>query len=467
MKFSTIIKHSAELSRIIVNSSSPADSLASEYLRSKKYIGSNDRKLISEIVFSNLRVLTLAEQAISEFLFVKKIDSLSKDDILILNILSSIIINDALNSAFLSNINANLAKLGLEFASLADIITNVTTELAIDAIVSDDLFAYLSDFTNTYIENINADSKLKPSELCLSETVINSLSKRYDNAFIKSLSSELMRSAPLCIRVNTLIASLDDILEKLSDNEIIAKKSTLSSAGIIIPERVNLSNYDFFKDGSIEVQDIGSQLISYALDPEEDSRILDACAGAGGKTLHLAALTNDNAEITATDTEYKRLKEISIRANKAGISSITPIVIKENQLKTQVNRKFQHILIDAPCSGLGTVRRMPMQKYRLNDKLLKRICKNQLEILEYYSQFLANSGTLVYATCSLLPDENDEIIGRFLSEHPEFAPVPLSESFNRFGISIPNLKDDAFSLALTPLNGETDGFFMAKIQKVV
>ncbi len=466
MKFSTIIKHSAELIRIILNSPNPADNLTSEYLRSKKYLGSNDRKIISEIVFSNLRINTFVIKSTENYLFEKKITNLMEDKIQLLYLLSTIIINGHFDSKYLLNLKKNLSKINIKFNELIEIISEVIIDFELSQISPIEFMKYQINSATDFLNKIYSNEPLLATELCLSETVIDSLQKKYDNKTINLLAYELMHPAPLCLRVNTLTANIDEIIAELKTNEINAVKSVLSPAGIIIEDRINLSNFDFFKNGEIEVQDIGSQLISYSLAPDEGTEILDACAGAGGKSLHLATLTNDRSNITSTDIEYKRLKEISIRARKAGLSSINSIIIKENDLQSKIQKnKFDYILIDAPCSGLGTVRRMPMAKYRLNDKLLSRITKNQYEILSYYSQFLTENGILVYSTCSLLPDENENIIGRFLSENSDFSPYPLKPAFDRYDITIPNLKDNDFSLALTPLNRETDGFFMAKIQK--
>lgn len=466
MKFSTIIKHSAELVRIIFNSSTPADTLASEYLRSKKYIGSNDRKLISEIVFSNLRTHTLSQKAVAEFLYENKINDVPTDKINYLELLTTIIIYGDFDAKYFTDLKNNLSKINILYNELIELVTEVISELEINFINSVDFMKYQIDFAHKFMEKIRSNNPMQTVDLCISRTVLDSLSKKYNNSFINNLAVKLMHPAPLCVRVNTLISSVEEVFNELINNDIRAYKSQLSPAGIIISDRVNLSNYEFFKNGSVEVQDIGSQLISYALNPDESSNILDACAGAGGKTLHIAVLSKDNSQITAVDTEYKRLKEIEIRADKAGIRSIQSILIRNNDLGLKIKQNFDSILIDAPCSGLGTVRRMPMQKYRLNDKLLHRITTNQYKILEYYSQFLAIDGNLVYATCSILPDENEDIINKFLDVHKEFEAVPLKPSFDSFNIEIPELKYSDYCLALTPLNDETDGFFMAKIKRI-
>lgn len=464
MQFSTLVKHVIELTRIIYNSHKAPDALASEYLRSKKYIGSNDRKVISEMVFSCLRIHPLAAYAVQNYLKKCEIHP-DVAQIPIIKAAAGMVLSSFLVPGYVHSLTLNLSKMGYDYEGINPLLAGLFNDFNVTMIEPEDFSTSILEFANKVLAT--ADSgELYPNEvLCFTDTIVNSLKSKHKPEFINNLALECMQSAPLCLRVNTLVMSREKAIKELALNGITAVPSKLSPAGLIIKERVNLSNLDIFNNGSIEVQDIGSQLISYSLAPEENSRILDACAGAGGKTIHLGVLTNDKADIIATDTEYHRLKEIDTRAKRAGLYSIKSVLVKPSQLKELVRKRFDYILIDAPCSGMGTVRRLPMQKHRLSDKLLKRISKNQYQILEYYSQFLTEGGTLVYATCSFLPDENEKVVERFLENHPEFSPVPLSESFSKYDINIPDMNEEDYHLTLTPLNHESDGFFMAKLRK--
>lgn len=466
MKFSTLIKHATELNRIILKSPTPADTLATEYLRAKKYIGSNERKIISEIVFNKLRIESLARNACENFLQNKKL-TLPNDSMELLAMPASIAIAHFLPNNRSEYLQMRLEKITDIGESILETLKDAVADLAIIPGYAAEFVDFCTEYAEIFLCNVDSDTLLSPEQICLQPIIVESLQKRYSARTINEIALSALASAPVCLRVNTLKNNRDNILEILDNCGIKATKSELSPDGIILFGRPNLSQIEIFQNGDVEVQDIGSQIIGYALGVEPDSAILDACAGAGGKTLHLAALSQDRAKIIATDIEFKRLKEIRKRAEKAGIASIETVIQKTMNLKEQVKRKFDYILIDAPCSGTGTIRRMPMPKWRLNEKLLSKINAMQTEILDYYSEFLEPGGKLVYATCSLLPDENGEIIDAFLASHPNFRPEPILPTLSNAGVNTAKLglSGSDYMLYLTPLNGETDGFFLSCITK--
>jgi 16S rRNA (cytosine967-C5)-methyltransferase len=441
-----------------------SDAIASDFFRAKKYIGSNERKMISEIVFSYLRTISLSDYFLKTYYPQQNIaDSVSNEKVFISTVLAS-----KFKPSPLIYIDNYLSKINKDFVSL-----DLELEIAFNDIFASSEIDFKSflHISNSFCEELevkyNSDEKLHPDLYCLQEHLICSLSKIYSIKQINQLALSLLYSAPVCIRVNNFLINTDEAKLQLENSNIETISTSISPSGLILKKRINLSENELYKSGLIEVQDIGSQLISFALAPEQKSFILDACAGAGGKTLHLALLTHNNAEITATDIEFKRLKEIPHRASKAGITSIQTIHQKKsNQLHLLTKVKFDFILIDAPCSGMGTVRRMPMPKWRLTEKLIQKLRKNQLDILNYYSKFLKPGGELIYATCSLLPEENQEVIIDFLKGNIEFEPQPLMPAFSQYGIEINSLNNDDFMLYLTPSNHNSDGFFMAKIRKI-
>jgi 16S rRNA (cytosine967-C5)-methyltransferase len=200
--------------------------------------------------------------------------------------------------------------------------------------------------------------------------------------------------------------------------------------------------------------------------------VLDACAGAGGKSLHIGVLQKNRGEIIASDIEYQRLKELPIRAKRSGITTIrtvqlsgkaTPSALPE-QLE-RVKASCDAVIIDAPCSGMGTVRRMPMTKWRLTPELLRKHGQKQLEILQSFSHAVKDDGILLYSTCSLMPQENQHVVRAFLDQHPEFTPEALAPAFAENGVRIPALSNDAAMLTLTPAQHGTDGFFMARLRR--
>jgi 16S rRNA (cytosine967-C5)-methyltransferase len=280
----------------------------------------------------------------------------------------------------------------------------------------------------------------------------------------------LTRPADIFIRVNTMKASRCDVMELLKSEGISCSEADISPTGIKIHQRTNLKELAIFRDGTIEVQDEGSQLIGYALSPEPGETVLDACAGAGGKTLHIANLMGDQGIILATDMDFIRLRELGKRTSRAGISSVKTQLLKSGkpfEIKNSGNKGlYDSVLVDAPCSGTGTVRRMPMQKYRLNEALLAKHAKKQLDIMSQYSQFVKDGGILVYSTCSLMPQENAELVEKFISLHPEFMADPLLTVFSKHGIKLNGLAEDSNTITLFPHIHGTDGFFMARFVKI-
>jgi 16S rRNA (cytosine967-C5)-methyltransferase len=174
--------------------------------------------------------------------------------------------------------------------------------------------------------------------------------------------------------------------------------------------------------------------------------------------------------IVANDIEFKRLKEIPKRANRCGIISIQTHFLdlrnKRNELLNLNKKKlFDKVLVDAPCSGSGTIRRDPMKKYRINDKLISKLSENQLNILEYYSKYVKKNGILVYSTCSILPQENKNIVSSFLKLHPEFIPDDISNSLEKFNIKVGRLENN-FMFSIDFRDANSDGFFMAKLRRI-
>ncbi len=246
---------------------------------------------------------------------------------------------------------------------------------------------------------------------------------------------------------------------------IDAKKTLYSPDGIIINQRLNLYEYSDFKNGLIEIQDESSQLISYALSPKTKTIILDACAGAGGKSLHLSAITNNECNITAVDIDLKKLRELKKRATRAGAKKITILSFNEfdKLVKAKKNDYYDYILIDAPCSGIGTVKRSPWLKYQLTLKSLMKRQKQQLEILDYYSKFVKPNGVILYSTCSLLPEENENVIAEFLSQNKNFVEDNINENLS---IELPFIEQNTSKLTILPHLFGSDGFFLARLKRI-
>jgi 16S rRNA (cytosine967-C5)-methyltransferase len=197
-------------------------------------------------------------------------------------------------------------------------------------------------------------------------------------------------------------------------------------------------------------------------------RILDACAGAGGKTLHLADITKDSAQILANDVEPRRLKEVTARSRRAGINNISATIFQSRKKSIDYKKYYEYfdlVLVDAPCSGMGTLRRNPMKKWTLTPKLLLKLQSRQIEILEFYGRFVRPGGALVYATCSIMPQENEAVAQHFLDNNPSFSADPIAPRLAEFTMAIPALPGESHTMRLQPDIHKTDAFFVARMAK--
>lgn len=223
------------------------------------------------------------------------------------------------------------------------------------------------------------------------------------------------RMADVVLRVNTLKTTREKVRARLMDLNIVTEPIPNLPDGLILPERANVFLTDVFKDGWFEVQDGSSQLVAPLLDVKPGMKVVDACAGAGGKTLHLASLMENKGQIIAMDLYESKLKESKLRARRNGAHNIDYRVIDSTKVIKKLHEKADRVLIDAPCSGLGVLKRNPDSKWKLQPEFLDNIRKVQAEVLENYSKMVKPGGKLVYATCSILPSENQEQIKHFLS----------------------------------------------------
>ncbi len=257
----------------------------------------------------------------------------------------------------------------------------------------------------------------------------------------------LNQQAPVVLRANTLKISRDKLRGKLEDENIDTEFIKGYPDALQLVERTNVFSTEAFKGGLFEVQDASSQLVADFLDVQPGQRVVDTCAGAGGKTLHLAALMQNKGQIVAMDIYENKLKELKRRARRAGAHNVEPRVIASTKDIKKLYSKADRVLIDAPCSGLGVLSRNPDAKWKLQPEFLDKIRTTQSEILENYSKMVKPGGKLVYATCSILPSENQDQVKKFLS----------TEIGNGFTM----IKDKKI---LSHQSGY-DGFYMALLEK--
>ncbi len=268
--------------------------------------------------------------------------------------------------------------------------------------------------------------------------------KELGNKWDKEITA-LNEQAPVVLRANTLRGTRVNLAKNLTSEGVETRMDAKYKDALILKERKNIFRTDAFKSGLFEVQDASSQLVAEFLDVKPGMRVIDTCAGAGGKTLHLAALMENKGQIIAMDIYAGKLKELKRRAKRAGAHNITPRLIESSKTIKKLKESADRVLIDAPCSGLGVLKRNPDAKWKLQPEFIDNIKKTQAEILESYSKMVKKGGKLVYATCSILPSENQEQVAKFIANNAEYKLVKENK--------------------VLPSKSGYDGFYIALIEK--
>jgi len=276
-----------------------------------------------------------------------------------------------------------------------------------------------------------------------------------DNVAISELGEELWtkelaalnKQAEVILRTNTLNTTKKELQKILQDENIFTEFIPNHEDALRLIERANVFRTKAFKNGYFEVQDASSQLVAEYLDVEPGMKVIDTCAGAGGKTLHLASFMKNKGQIIAMDIYESKLKKLKVRARRNKVHNIDTRIIDSTKPIKKLHGKADRVLIDAPCSGLGVLRRNPDSKWKLQPEFLENIKKVQQEILQQYSKMVKQGGKLVYATCSVLPSENQNQIAEFLA----------SDAGKDFEL----VKDNK---VLAHVSG-FDGFYMAQLER--
>ncbi len=386
----------------------PADNIIKEYLRSRKYIGSKDRKFITETAWNIIRHRSRLEFDCG----FNKPEAVCDTRMLLL--------------AYLKDEDFDIIADGSQYG-LAELsskekeaLKNLSTEVYPD-----------------YVE------KECPKWLY----------KKINNpALVESLNDK----APADIRANFI--SREDAKNKLQKEGLFFSFSPYSPYGLRSAERVNLQNCIAYQNGEIEVQDEASQLGAILCDVRKEHKIIDYCCGGGGKSLLLGMILKNEGEIKAHDKNIKRMDGLKARAERLEIKNISVT----QALKP--NEKFDRFVIDAPCSGSGTWRRSPDAKYRLTPKQLRSIEQAQAEILEIAYKHLSDKGRIIYMTCSVLAEENEEQIARFLENHSDMTTLNMQNLWER-KLELPYPFVETRYLKCSPLTTHTDGFFVCVLQR--
>jgi 16S rRNA (cytosine967-C5)-methyltransferase len=278
---------------------------------------------------------------------------------------------------------------------------------------------------------------------------------------ILALGRALQQPAPLDLRVNALTGQRDKVMQQLAIEGLKVQPTPYSPLGIRIDGNPALGKNPLFTSGRIEIQDEGSQLLSYLLAPKRREMVVDFCAGAGGKTLAIGALMQSQGRLYAFDVSESRLNKMKPRLKRSGLSNVHPqLLVNENDIKVKrLAGKIDRVLVDAPCSGFGTLRRNPDLKFRQTVEAISELTAKQTRILTAAAALLKPGGRLVYATCSFLRAENEDIVAAFLAAHPQFTVLPANQALAHYQIPL----DTGDYFQLYPHRHGCDGFFAAVI----
>jgi 16S rRNA (cytosine967-C5)-methyltransferase len=416
-----VIVYRAQLARAetllaeLLSSSGPADAAVSRYFRAHRNLGQQDRAFVAETVYAVLRRRRSLEAAAQ---------SAAPRDLAI----------------------AALVRVrGLSGRALEGALREGE-----EAVVS----RVRASKTDAFPPAVRAD---------LPDWLWERLAALHGEAEAMRIAQGLLNPAPLDLRVNLAKLGRDEALERLRASGIAGEPTPHSPAGIRLAGKPAINRHPLFTSGAVEVQDEGSQLLAYLLAPRRGEMVADYCAGAGGKTLALAMMMRGSGRIYAMDVSAKRLAELAPRAARASVTSVHPLVLSgEGDARAKrLAGKIDRVLVDAPCSGFGTLRRNPDLKWRHGPQAIAELAVKQARILEAAARLVKPGGRLVYATCSILPEENEAIADAFGASHADFSPLSCRELLGAQRIEL----DCGERLRLWPHRHGCDGFFAAAFER--
>lgn len=406
----------------------PADDIVRAWFQARRFVGSKDRRAIRERVYATLRALTRLDWHIGEAEKTART-----------RVLAAVVLEGDEAADHFDGSKHGPAVLSADEQAIADRLKGKTLDdPAMPDHVQVELPAWLAD-------------KLRPV---------------YGEAFLDEAAA-LNTPAPMDLRVAVGRVSRDQALKALAKEGIETYPTDISPLGLRLGAHTDIGRSQAFRKGFIEVQDEGSQLLSLLVGAKANMKVLDYCAGAGGKTLAIAdrmGLTDgmSTSELVAADIDEKRLARMDQRLKRAKLQGKIKQVVLDG---TEQLGPFDRVLVDAPCSGSGTWRRHPEQKKRLTEERLAELMTMQTQVLAKAADLTAPGGRLIYATCSLLREENEDRIEAFLKAHPAFHIVPIQQAWAETlkKVDLPEMSGDY--LRLTPLSHGTDGFFVAVLER--
>lgn len=281
--------------------------------------------------------------------------------------------------------------------------------------------------------------------------------KRFGLEATEALCQANNTTPPLCLRTNTLKIHRDDLIELLGEEKVSCKPSDWTPEGIVCREYPSLTTLESLRTGLFQVQDESSMLVAHVLAPQPGEFIIDACSAPGGKSTHIAALMNNKGRVLSNDIHEHKMHLIRDNANRLGITIIETLTADATLLGKSYALQADRVLVDAPCSGLGVIRRKPDSRWRKSESMLKELPELQLAILESAADCVKPGGILVYSTCTIEPEENDQVVQTFLHTRKDFCLEPV-------GKYLP-IQIESDTLQLLPHIHQIDGFYIARMTK--
>ena len=435
MQTLSLIGHTQEVLAQMLTFVGPADTVIQHFFRSRKYLGSSDRRFIAETSYGVLRHLRACETRLR----AATRDELFPEDRALLLLCAYLI--------------SNAETLTISPEELLQRLRGSRVRQDIDEILSS-LTRFQPKEPNDTIERIG-------ERYSFQSWMVERWIGQFGEERTERLCESLNEQAPLAIRVNTLRTIVEAAREQLKEEGVETELSPNLPGALTLTKRINVFSLKSFKEGVFEMQDAGSQMLPMLVDPKPTDKVLDACAGAGGKTLQFAALMKNRGEIFAADVHAHRLEELRIRAKRAAAQNIrVKHVTTLSDLHGTHTGFFDVVFVDAPCSGVGTIRRNPGMKWSVSEQMVKELSEKQQSILDQCEPLVKPKGRIVYATCSLFREENESVAEQFLQRHPGFAVAGL----NPKSVPLREESPQAFEYLL-PFNTNTDGFFVASMKR--
>jgi 16S rRNA (cytosine967-C5)-methyltransferase len=408
----------------------PGDEVVTAYFRSRRYIGSKDRRAIAERVYATERCRA-------------RLDWWTQSDDKRARVIADLVLNDGLALDAISPLFD-----GGRFGPAA---------LSADEIVLVERLAG---------QGLDAPDMPLNIRIEAPDWLAEKLQATWGDTTATEMDA-LNRPASVDLRVNTLRGKRADAIARLAEDDIVAEPTPLSPLGLRIESRVNITASRAYKEGLVEIQDEASQIAALLTGTKADRLTIDLCAGAGGKTLALAAMMKDGGPLIACDNEPRRFSRMDERLKRAGVSNVTRKLIKtlDDPFLATLTERAERVLVDAPCSGAGAWRRNPNARWKLTPARLDQLLIEQRKILAAAADLVKPGGRLIYVTCSVLAEENTVQADLFLESQPRFRALPLEEVWKTtIGGAAPTR--DTY-LSLTPARNGTDGFFVAVFEKVI